>query len=243
MRQHGQVTAPPTISPTIERLVAYLVDGQRPDPALADLPAWLTATPGFRSFVETNRDKIRKKLRHATDAPARLDVRAELRAAALLLADRRFQLAFEAYGAGHRGPDFTGTFRAGRSFNVEITRRRTVEGPASLESTILAKLRQLPTSTANVLVIAIDDHRGDPDPALLMRDLVLRADRRQDVFSAARGQGCAPAFHAGLLRLSAVLTWAEAAETAARVACWTNPGARISLPDPTIRALRAALAA
>ena len=242
MREHGHVTAPPSISPTIERLVAYIFAGPRVDPALADLPAWLATVPSFRSFAETNRDKIRKKLRHATDGPARLDVRAELRAAALLLADRRFELEFEAYGAGRRGPDFTATFRAGRSFNVEITRRRSPQGAASLEPTILAKLRQLPPSAANVLVIAVDDDRGAPDPAPVMRDLVLRADRRQDACSAALDQGWAQAFHAGLLRLAAVLTWAEAAETAARVSFWANPGARISLPDATIRALRAALA-
>jgi hypothetical protein len=245
MRNYGQVTVQPSTSPTIERLVAYLVDGPRPDPALPDLPAWLAATPRFRSFAETNRDKIRKKLRHATDGPARLDVRAELRVAALLLADRRFELAFEAYGAGRRGPDFTATFRAGRPFNIEITRRRPVQGPASLESTILAKLRQLPASTANVLVIAVDEHGGAPDPAPVMHDLRIRADRREDAFFAARGQGGAAAFHAGLLRLAAVLTWAEVAETAdtaARVAFWANASARILLSDATFRALRAALA-
>lgn len=242
MRQHGQVTAQRSATPTIERLVAYLVDGPGPDPALADLPAWLAATPSFRSFAETNRDKIRKKLRHATDSPARLDVRAELRVAALLLADRRFELAFEAYGAGRRGPDFTATFRAGRPFNLEVTRRRPVQGVASLEPTILAKLRQLPPSTANVLVIAVDDDRGAPDPAPAVRDLRHRADRREDAFFVAHGQGDAAAFHAGLLRLGAVLTWAEAAETVARVAGWSNAGARILLPDATLRALRAALA-
>ena len=242
MRQHGRVTVQPSTSPTIERLVAYLVEDPRPDPALADLPAWLAATPSFRAFAETNRDKIRKKLRHATDGPARLDVRAELRVAALLLADRRFELAYEAYGAGRRGPDFTATFRAGRPFNVEITRRRPVQGLASLEATILAKLRQLPASAANVLVISVDEHRGAPDPAPVIHDLRLRADRREDAFFAARGQGGAAALHAGLLRLGAVLTWAEAAEPAARVAFWVNAGARIPLPDATVRALRAALA-
>ena len=242
MRQHGQVTARPSTSPTIERLVAYLVDGPWPDPVLADLPAWLAAAAGFRSFAETNRDKIRKKLRHATDGPARLDVRAELRVAALMLADRRFQIAFEAYGAGRRGPDLTATFRAGRPFNVEITRRRPVQGPASLESTILAKFRQLPASTANVLVIAVDEHRGAPDPAPVIHDLRLRADHREDAFFAARGQGGAAAFHAGLLRLGAVLTWAEAAEPAARVASWVNANARILVPDATLRALQAAFA-
>jgi hypothetical protein len=242
MRQHGPVNVQPPTSPTIERLVAYLVDGPRSDPALADLPAWLAAAPRFRSFAETNRDKIRKKLRNATDGPARLDVRAELHVAALLLADRRFEVAFEAYGAGRRGPDFTATFRAGRPFNVEVTRRRPVQGPAALESTILAKLRQLPASTANVLVIAVDEEGGARDPSPVIQDLRIRADRREDAFFMAHGQTGAAAFHAGLLRLTAVLTWAETAETAARVAFWANASARIVLPDATFRALRAALA-
>ncbi len=240
MRQHGRVTAHASTTPGIERLVAYLVDAPGPDPALVDLPAWLAATPKFRSFAEANRDKIRKKLRHAVDGPARLDVRAELRVAALVLADRRFELAFESYGAGRRGPDFTATFRAGRPFNLEVTRRRLAQGVASLEPAILAKLRQLPPSIANALVIAVDGD-GAPDPAPVLHDMRLRADRREDPFFTALGQDGAAAFHAGLLRLAAVLTWAEAAEAMARVAAWTNAGARTLLPDATIRALRAAL--
>ena len=77
----------------------------------------------------------------------------------------------------------------------------------------------------------------------MIHDLRLRADRREDAFFAARGPGDGAAFHAGLLRLAAVLTWAEAAEPAARVAFWANAGARVVLPDATLRALRAALAA
>jgi hypothetical protein len=65
---------------------------------------------------------------------------------------------------------------------------------------------------------------------------------REDAFFAAHGQGGAPAFHAGRLRRGAVLTWVEAAETTARVAFWANAGARIVLPDATLRALQAALA-
>ena len=91
---------PPT--PAIARLVAYLVNAPAPDWPLAELPDWLAESPRFRSFVEANRDKIRKKVRGAGSPAARLDVRAELRVAALLLADRRFELAFEAYGAGAR---------------------------------------------------------------------------------------------------------------------------------------------
>ena len=61
-----------------------------------ELAGWLGTSSRFRAFAESHGAKIRKKLRSATDADARLDVRAELRVAHLLLADRRFELAFEA---------------------------------------------------------------------------------------------------------------------------------------------------
>ena len=163
--------------------------------------------------------------------------------AALLLADRRFDLVFEAYGAGRRGPDFTATFRAGRAFNVEVTRRRPGPGAASLEPAILGKLRQLPPSASNVLVVAVDVLDGAPDPEPILRELRGRADRRDDAFFAARGLDGAAAFKAGFLRIAAIVTWAEGASSSARVASSANAGARIPLPGPTIRALVAALAA
>jgi hypothetical protein len=241
--QHGPVTDQSSEPPRILRLVADLVEAPEPDPALAGLPAWLAASPRFRAFAEINRDKIRKKLRGAAETEARLDVRAELRLAALLLADRRFELAFEAYGAGRRGPDFTATFRAGRPFNVEVTRRRPGPGAASLEPSILGKLRQLPPSVSNVLVVAVDGRDGAPDPGPILRELRGRAERRDDAFFAGWGLDGAGAFNAGLLRIAAVVTWAEGASGSARVGSSANAGARISLPQPTLRALLAALAA
>ena len=231
-----------TPTPTIRRLVAYLLDAPAPDRPLAELPAWLAASPRFRSFAEGNRDKIRKKVRGAASPEARLDVRAELRVAALLLADRRFELAFEAYGAGRRGPDFTATFRAGRAFNIEVTRRRPGTGDGALEPAILAKLRQLPPSASNVVVVVVDGPSGAPDPGPVLHELRGRADRRDDAFFVARGLEGAATFHAGLLRLAAVVAWSADAEASRRVAAWTNAGARIPLPEPTLRALVAALA-
>lgn len=229
--------------PRILRLVADLVETPGRDPVLAELPAWLAASPRFRAFAEINRDKIRKKLRGAAEAEARLDIRTELRVAALLLADRRFELVFEAYGAGRRGPDFTATFRAGRPFNVEVTRRRPGPGAASVEPSILGKLRQLPPSASNVLLVAVDGRDGAPDPGPILRELRARADRRDDPFFAAWGLDGAAAFNAGLLRIAAVVTWAEGASGSARVASSANVGARIPLPGPTLRALLAALGA
>jgi hypothetical protein len=162
--------------------------------------------------------------------------------AALVLADRRFELAFEAYGAGRRGPDFTATFRAGRAFNVEVTRRRPGPHDGALERAILAKLRQLPPSVSNVVVVVVDGPIGAPDPGPVLRELRERADRRDEGFFAAKGLDGAAAFHAGLQRLAAVIAWTEGAEASTRVATWSNAGARIPLPEPTLRALGATLA-
>ena len=146
---------PVRVPPAARVLVDHLGDGAALPGPLADLERWLAGSSRLRSFVDANRDKIRKKVRLATTDDARLDLWTELRVATRLLDDRRIDLAFEAYGAGNRGPDFTATFRAGREFNIEVTRRH---GPAAdgLERTILAKLRQLPPSRANILVVAVD---------------------------------------------------------------------------------------
>jgi hypothetical protein len=229
-------------SPAVERLVASLADASGPDPGIADLAAWLAASSRFRAFVDANRDKIRKKLRGATAAEARLDVGAELRVAALLLGDRRFDLAFEAYGAGRRGPDFTVTFRGGRAFNVEVTRRRRGAGNAALEPAVLGKLRQLPPSASNVLVVAVGGDEPAPDPGAVLRDLRAHAERRHDAYFESFGLAGAAAFHAGLLRLAAVVAVAAGGESAARIGHWRNAGARIPLPEPTFRAMLAALA-
>ncbi len=233
------MTHQPTPSPTVQRLVAYLADASEPHPGIVDLTAWLTASPRFRAFVEANRDKIRKKLRGATSAGARLDVLAELRVAALLLADARIVLAFEAYGAGRRGPDFTVTFRTGRPFNVEVTRRRG-PGDAVLEPAVLGKLRQLPPSASNVIVVAVA-RDGPPDAGSIMRDLRARADHRDDAFFQARGLAGSGAFRAGILRLAAVVVVPAGGEASGRVAHWRNAAARIPLPEPALRALVAAL--
>lgn len=230
-------------TPTIGRLVAYLIDAAEPDKAWSELPFWLAESPRFRSFAEANRDKIRKKMRGAVSPEARLDVRAELRLAALVLGDRRFSLAFEAYGAGRRGPDFTATFRAGRTFNIEVTRRHSGPGEGTIWPAIVAKLRQMPPSASNVLVISVDAANGAPDPGPVLRELRWHADRRDDAFFVAKGLQDAATYNAAVLRLAAVIAWAEPADTPDRVATWANAGAKIPLPEPTLRALVSALAA
>src|SRR5439155_22919066 len=100
----------------------------------SELGHWIETSPRFAAFIATNQDKVRKKLTTSDDEEHRLDVRAELLVAHLIVADRRFELAFEAYGARRLGPDLTLSFRANQRLNLEVTRLRTTgeAGPLRL---------------------------------------------------------------------------------------------------------------
>ncbi len=238
MRRRSDVGGTPHAS-AVARLARALLDPGR-DPALADeLARWLASSPRFGAFAEAHEAKIRKKLRGAADAEALRDVRAELLAARLLLADRRLELAFEAYGSARGGPDFTITFRATRTLNLEITRLRRVPDAAGLAGALVAKLRQLPPGTPNVLVVAIDgSSAANVDVEGAVRAVRARADARDEAFLVARGFDGTRAFYDRFLRLGVVIAWCEGAEAEARAAPWVNRSARIAVPD---RALEACL--
>ena len=203
-----------------------IAPGVRPS-LQTELGHWLDESPRFRDFVAANQDKIRKKL-SASDEETRQDVRAELRVAHALLADRRFVVAFEAYGAGQVGPDFTVTFRANQQFNIEVTRFRNMEAAVAatrLSNVIAAKLRQLPPDRPNALLISAGGPgvTGDAVDAAL-RALKARAEARDDEFFARRGSRTALEFTARYPRLSAVFV-----VDGARVMCVPNPEARRAL--------------
>ena len=226
----------------VERLAAHLFDGAESDSVAEEIAGWLAGSARFRGFAEAHRDKIRKQLRVATDIEGRRDVRAELGAAHLLLADRRIELAFEAYGSGRAGPDFTVMFRGERSFNLEVTRLRRAPGQATLGQPLLPKLRQLPPSVPNALLIAIEGDRADAlDISAATRALEARADAKHDAFFVSRGFDGTRGFHQRYRRLGAVLTWCEGAPAAARASLWANPRARIAPPARAIRACLLAL--
>jgi hypothetical protein len=228
---------------SVERLVLELFDGSLDDLLAEELIGWLRGSRRFRAFAEAHRDKIRKKLRGAADAEARRDVRAELRVAHLLLANRRIELAFEAYGSGRPGPDFTVTLRGERTFNLEVTRvRRAADAPGY--GGLLAKLRQLPPSIPNAVIVAIEGERAEAfDVAAATRALRSRADAKDDAFFASRGLDGARGFNQRYLRLGAVLVWCENAAGDARAAAWTNPSARIALSERAVRACVAGMRA
>jgi hypothetical protein len=202
-----------------------------------ELMGWLSGSARFRTFAEAHHDKIRKKFRKVTDPDALRDVRAELLVAHRLLADPRFDLAFEAYGSGKLGPDFTVSFRGARSFNLEVTRLRRLPEPKSQGAPILAKLRQLPPSVPNAVLLAID---GDTATALdidaMARTLRSRADAKDEPFFAKRGLEGSRGFYERFLRLSGVIVWCEAAAGDARASLWINRSARIALPERAIQA-------
>jgi len=202
-----------------------------------ELAGWLAGSARFRAFADAHRDKIRKKLRGAADAEARRDVRAELRAAHLLLADRRIELAFEAYGSGKVGPDFTVTFRGGRRLNLEVTRLRRAPDAAGSGGQLLSKLRQLPPSVPNVVVVAIEGDSAEAlDVAGATRVLRAQADAKDEAFFISRGFEGTRGFYERYLRLGAVLVWCETAIGDARALLWTNRSARIALPERAARA-------
>lgn len=202
-----------------------------------ELTGWLASSARFRAFAEAHRDKIRKKLRTAADPEARRDVRAEPHAAHLLLADPRIELAFEAYGSAKGGPDFTVTFRGERTFNLEVTRVRRAPDAASYGGPLLAKLRQLPPSVPNAVLVAIDGQSAEAlDFAARTRTLRARADGKDETFFASRGFQGTRGFYERYLRLGAVLVWCEGAAGDARASLWTNRSARIALPERAARA-------
>ena len=229
-------TTPPGTA--VEQLAGYLLDRRGQETLAEELTGWLAGSTRFRSFAEVHRDKIRKKLRTAADAEALRDVRAELQVARLLLADPRMDLAFEAYGSGRPGPDLTVTYRGKRSFNLEVTRLHRVPDPARLGATVLAKLRQLPPSVPNAVLIAIGGSTaGALDVAAATRALRSRADAKDETFFIRRGLEGTRDFYERYLRLGGVLVWCEGGAGDGRAQPWINRSARIPLPEPGIRAV------
>lgn len=229
-----------------ERLASYLCDGVptlEGDTTPAELSGWLGSSRRFQAFAEVHRDKIRKKLRVSAEPGARGDVRAELQAAYLLLNDRRIELAFEAYGSGQRGPDFTVTFRASHRFNLEVTRPRKGNGDGDAASIIagalLAKLRQLPVDAPNAILVAGALADSDRDVELAVRELKRRADQGDERFFTAKGTSMKE-FQA-LHRRMAFLMVGQS--SGGGIHSWTNPESRRALPEGSAIACVRAMAA
>jgi hypothetical protein len=176
---------PPRWSKKTDQLVRHVATGCRPR-FQSELGRWLEDCSRFAGYITANQDKVRKKLGSCGDEECRLDVRSELLIAYLILADPRFELSFEAYGARRLGPDLTVTYRTNQRFNLEVTRLRATTGDpgdARLASVITGKLRQLPADLPNALVITT---RGldvtEESLVAAVRLLKMHTDSKDDAF-------------------------------------------------------------
>lgn len=220
-------------------LNAYVFDGA-PHFLSAQLMEWMEASPRFTAFVETYRDKIRKKVRIAREAESALDLRGELEVAFSLLTDRRLQVAYEPYAsAKRRGPDFSVTYRLNLRFNIEVARMR-VEPPTAeldlarkgerLTRIVLDKLGQMQPGMPNLLAV----HTGQQlarsiDLDALMHEVKTRAEKKDPAFYAGSRYDGPAAFYKDFLHLSAILLWSPGSQP------WVNKQARPALPEKVLR--------
>lgn len=222
-------------------LIAYLF-GADSSPLATEVSRWLVASPRFRAFAETYRDKIRKKARGLRDDEGRRDLSFELGIALSLLEERRFALEYESYGVTKRAPDFRVTFRTHVRFNVEVRRLRPAPtsdanaDQARLIRAICDKLGQLPPAMINVLVLGADGASSADAFARAMLWLQDRATNKDELVFQQRGFTGARDFLRHYQRLSGAL-WLVGEPGAREIDLWRNPWARHPLPADLAKAL------
>jgi hypothetical protein len=226
-------------------LIAYLFE-ERPNQLSTVLRQWMEASPRFTLFVETYRDKIRKKIRLNREAARMLDLRSELDAAYCLLNDRRLALTYEPYASEkRRGADFAVTYRANLVFNIEVARIHVENGPVGgnglgeavdlsraevrILRTLLDKLGQMQAGMANLLVIHTPEElRLSIELGLLMQGLKTRVEKKDPAFHAFSGYPSPADFYKDFHRLNGILLWA------AEVQPWANKQARTGLNEKVL---------
>lgn len=221
-------------------LLSYIFTNTRL-PLAVQFAQWVQASPRFRAFAETYRDKIRKKVRVITDAAGYRDLQAELATAYFMVPERRFLVEYEKYGVGkQRGPDFSVTYKTHIRFDVEVTRLRgshagATPEPGKLINTFCAKLDQFPPGMINLLVLAADDAPySEVVLASALRTLQERAEHKDDDFFTRRGFLGARDFLKHYSRLSAI----RLVTTDAPPVLWFQPQARHPLPPDLASLLR-----
>lgn len=215
--------------------------GASADPLAERFAAWVLASPRFRVFAETYRDKVRKKLRVLRDAEGHADLALELAVAYLLLSDRRFTVEYEKLAAvKQRGPDFTATYRTHTLVHVEVKRLRAAgtDTASRCADVVCEKLRQLQPRAFNVLVMGLPENTASAlDLPNALRGLRERAERKDEPFFQRRGFTDARAFLRHYQRLSAVAV----RDPHHALPLWSNPLAQPPLTDDLRRTLATTL--
>lgn len=231
----------------IDELLAYLF-GDAEHVLYKQLETGLRASRTFRSFAETYRDKMRKKIRLAKDAATLQDLKIELEVAYLLVQERRFQVEYEKHGLGkQRSPDFTVTFRTRVPFNVEVTRVRQAkpdqessspERPTvyKLMEVICDKVGQMQPNAINVLMLGIEGQPEGDDLAQAATRLKTMADQKVEAFFTGRGFKNAADFYKQYQNLSAMIL-AQAPVDRVSVPIWQNPIAKQPLSKELVGVL------
>lgn len=221
-------------------LITFLFEG-KPHPLSTALMQWMEASPRFTTFVETYRDKIRKKIRVTREPESILDLRVELEVASSLLNDRRLVVAYEPYASvKKRGPDFSVTYRANLVVNIEVARMRPEESSADgidlprkeerILRILLYKLGQMQPGMANLLVIhAPEAVARSIDLGRLMQEIKIKAEGKDPSFYAASGYTSPAAFYKDFLHLNGILLWSPGAQL------WVNKQARPELAEKVLR--------
>jgi hypothetical protein len=225
---------------TLDDLLAYCFASGQPT-FYAEFAEWLRGSRRFRAFVESNRGKIRAKLKSARDEAGLLDVRAELAAAMTLLREDHFTLVYEAYAAAkQRGPDFTVTFKTHTRFNVEVRRMRDIETGSvddarlrKLAAVLSDKVGQMPPSSINLLWLAVEGEVAEAELAAAAAALRQRAERKDEEYFTRRGFADAAVFLKQYQQLSGVILWQTGAP-----ALWLNPLARHKISPELAAAIR-----
>ena len=220
-------------------LVDYLFDGQ-PHPLSAELLEWMDASTRFTAFVETYRDKIRKKIRVTREPESILDLRGELEVARGLLSDRRLAVEYELHAsAKRRGPDFTVTYRDNLVFNIEVARLR-MDGQdlprweERILRVLLYKLGQMQPGISNLLVIHVrEDLAHSLDLGKLMQGIKTRVEGRDPAFYELSRYESPAAFYKEFLHLSGILLWTADGQL------WVNKQARPALTTAVLRLVSA----
>ncbi len=230
-----------------DEVLDYIFDGQ-PHILVPSMSEWLASSRRFTAFVNTFRDKIRKKLRVTHDQESLLDLRLELETAYLLLREPRLSLVYEPHLSEKvRGPDFAVTFTTSLTFMVEVTRLRvetreqtssTAQGMERLSDAICSKLGQMQPQRSNVLIAGVDAlHLTQNELHNGMLRLQQRAEHSNSTFFGRYGFRDRADFFRHYQLLSEIIVRNSNLEDAKPAAIWVNPQAKIPLPGKVRRVL------
>ena len=252
----------PAPSKLTDELLIYLFDGQS-HLLTEPMTTWLKASRRFTAFVNTFRDKIRKKLRVTQDQESLLDLRLELETAYLLLQEPPLSLVYEPQLGQVRFPDFAVTFTTSHTFMVEVTRLRAGQKNVLTEAqeqtlatsapntapmlqsmeerladAVCSKLQQLPPQCSNVLVVGVEDlHLTQSDIRATMLRVQQRAERSDSTFLRRYRFRDRAQFFQHYQRLSEILVRGPHLQAAKSMVIWVNPQAKCPLPAKVRNAL------